>query len=304
MVDSTTLKNVETPAPAVGVSSVAVDASNLYWTTGAIAGEVAAVHMAPKAAPSQMFGFSDPMATHTMARSLVVDAKNAYWITSESGGNTAWGISKDMMSAGYKLAISTGTYGGLAPANGNVYYTENTPTGSSLSYVAAGGGTSYTIGGWSAGDTLGAIVGDATALYLTMQPPNSNGSTIIYQWAFGQPSPLTQVASGQMNVQALALDPKYVYWSTSAGIIRLVRGGTTPEAMGPASLSVCSGLAVDPSYLYCTNAGMGQVLQIPLGTTNVAFTVMPSATPLRGVAVDCSDVYFAAGTFLLGVARK
>jgi hypothetical protein len=300
MLDPTSLQNVETPMPAVGVVSVAVDAANLYWTTGAVAGEVAAVHMAPKATPTLVHSFSDPAATHTMGRGLAIDATNAYWITTETGGNTAWGISKDMISAGYKLAVTTGTYGGVAPVNGNVYYTESNPTVTGLSYVASTGGTSYQLVAFSPG-IMGPIVGDATALYLLY---TTSGLTTLFQYTFGMGSPLTQVVAGQMNVQALALDAKYVYWSASAGIFRLPRAGGTPEAMGPASLSSCSGLAVDPAYAYCTNVGLGQVLQIPLGTTNVSYSVTPAVTPLRGVAVDCNDVYFAAGTDLQRVARK
>jgi hypothetical protein len=288
------------------VVSVALDAQALYWTTGVTPAEPAQILRANKSTLNSVAAFG--MSTDVLARSLVLDAANAYWITTPSPagtGDTLWQIPKAVMSAGTRLYTSSqGNFGGIATGNGLVYFTSTTegptwPVPGIYTVGINGNAPVALFAAFAAGTTPGDLVLDGGRLYVIVQSAPPFSEILAVDLLTKMPMALAQ---GETNPHALAFDATYVYWATPTGIRRISKAGGQPQAFGPMSTS-CGGISIDASFLYCTDATSGSVFQMALAN-NIAVSV-PVLTKgaLRGIAADCSDVYFASGVLVDSVPK-
>jgi hypothetical protein len=282
-----------------------VDAQALYWTTGVTTAEPAQILRANKSSLKTVVAFG--LTADVLARSLVVDAVNAYWITTAAPpgvGDTIWQIPKAIMSAGTTLYTSHGSFGGIATGNGLVYFTstDESPTWPVPGIYTVGIGGSPSVAefvAFPAGMTPGELVLDGSSLYVVVQnaPPLSEILTVDLKTKTSM-----ALVQGQTNPHALAFDATYIYWATPTGIRRIPKGGGQPETFGPTTLS-CAGTGIDSSFLYCTDEPSGHVFQIALAGNAVVGAGVPTVGALRGIAADCSNVYFASGVLVDSIPR-
>jgi hypothetical protein len=271
---------------SAGVVSVAVDAQSVFWTLGATPTEPALVGRHDKVG-TQASSFAPP--SQSLARALVADDTNLYWITTPTAngtGDAIWKITKTFGSAGTMLVSSNGGgYGGLAADQGLVYFTSITPP--ALFYVAIAGGTPVQLVSFSSSDTPAEVVSDGAALYVVVG--TSFSLSDIYRFDLIAKN-LATFVMGESGVHGLLFDAQYVYWSAIAGLRRASKTGGMPQTIAS---TPCDGMSLDATYLYCTDSAGGAVHQILLSDPTKVFTATAVGT-LRGIAADCSDVYFGS----------
>ena len=287
--------------------SVAVDGQALYWTTGSTATEPSLVARADKPSLSAISTFGLPQ--NVLSRALVLDNVNAYWITTAASpgtGDTLWRIPKVFGTSGTAMhTSSTGTFGGVAPGQGVVYFTSTSEaapfTGPGIFSIALSGGAMQQVIALSAGQTPREIVADASALYFVVVTSTSTANIVKLDMTSKVPATL---APNEVNVSGLATDGTYVYWSTPGALRKIPTAGGTPTSFGAANMGACAGMSVDTSYLYCTDNATGQVFQLLLADTTQMFASASFGTGgLRGVAADCNAVYLASGVQVERLAR-
>jgi sugar lactone lactonase YvrE len=217
------------PSPA----GVAVDASHIYWATGATPGLQATIKDAPLT--------GSPLPAILIGTGLVspagvaVDATHIYW--ADSGDGT---VDERKLSGGLTIPVfgQAGDPAGVAVDSTHLYWADsglNTVNEARLTSI----GSATILGG---GDSpWGVAVGNGH-IYWT----DSNDGTIKEAPLTGGPA--TTLVTGQDNPEGLAVDSGHIYWANSD------LGGTINEAPltgGPATTLVTGqdepvGVAVSP----------------------------------------------------------
>jgi hypothetical protein len=285
-------------APGVEVVSVAVDDQYVFWTESVSPNVVAKLRRVDKGGISVM---DQVQSGQTQARGLVLDATAAYWITTAAPpatGDAIWRVLKSF--AGPMTPISSsnmGSYGGLAVENGVVYFSSaasGTSFGSAGIYaLSAGGGAPQQVIALP-NELPTDVAADATSVYFVVE--TKPGVTTMDVRRFDLTTLTTTIlAANEPGVQGLVTDGVYVYWSTTGGLHKAPKAGAVLQSIGTTAMSPCGGMSADASYFYCTANNAGTVLQIQLGAMNPISVGPAIASPMRGIAADCSTVYVAAG---------
>ena len=254
---------------------LAVDATNVYWTT------TAAVMQAPIAG-----GSATTLASGQLAQAVAVDATNVYFTSSlvgaallsvPIGGGTARTLSSTF--GGNHIAVRAGyVYGTLGNAGG--------ATGPAVGKLPTSGGTPVSLG--SSPEALTGLTVDATNVYwatesAVMKAPIAGGGTT------------TTLVSG--NGSPLTVDTNNVYYgfhglggsNTYGPVLELSLAGGMPTTLAT-GMHMIDGIAVDAANVYWAD-NSGSVLRVPIG--GGAVTTLATKQVFGGdIAVDATHVYW------------
>ena len=261
--------------------SIAVDNSNVYWTTLSSSGVVMQMPKAGGAAPLALATNQyDPFG-------IVVDGTYAYW--------------SDSLGAIKRVPIGGGTVTTLATLNGNVGYSlaVNSTTlfvgGDELVAMPKGGGTVDVLA-TDQGQTWGMAI-DETNVYWSAE--SGNGSVNYLPLGGGAVTPLV---SNVNDPSGIDVDATHVYFTLlSEGKIESVpiAGGHVTEIVTDTPTPLV--LRVDSGRLYwASSTPTGAILETDL-TSGTNSTIATGLDYPAGVALDASNIYWTvafAGTIM------
>jgi hypothetical protein len=275
-----------TLATAEDSQAIALDATNVYWTSYNVGNEIVSVMKVPLAG-----GTPTILATQASVGSfsMAVDGTSVYWTGDVVAGCCAAdAVMKVALGGGMPTTLGSGPSGenpfGVAVDATSIYWTDQTGR---VVKVALGGGTPTTL---ASNGGFGGIAVDATSVYWVagdvMQVPLGGGTT-------------TTLARGPGGIgSVIAIDSTSAYWtypgtsaSTSDGkVMKVPLAGGTPTTLA-SNQSYPEAIAVDSTSVYWTNAGTtGSVMKVPLG--GGVLTTLASGTSPQGIAVDATSVYW------------
>jgi hypothetical protein len=255
-------------------TSLAVDATNLYWTN---AGSNSAVMKGPLAGGAPQALASGQVA----AWGIAVDATSVYWTTATMNGK----VQSVPIAGGAATTIASGQGIplGIAVDSAYVYWTNSAMPGAVLR-APIGGGAATTL---ATGTSPWGIAVDATSVYWT-----DSGSGTVNKAPLAGGTAIT-LASGQATPKALLLTATDVHWANdgNGSLWHVPIGGGTPTA-GITGRNQPWGLAQDATGLYWTDAFMGYVLWTGGGPFPSFLPFPMMQTMPRGVALDAKTVYW------------
>ena len=236
------------------VSSMAVDASNIYWTLDGNGGTNGRVMMAPNGA--RWSAATTIAATQQEPRDIVVHAGVAYW-TDISSGSIWYYSPASSPPQPYPLVRAGAVASGIVVDDSNVYWVHANggSSGFSLRATALSGDPTVDIA-WL-GDAPTILAADAEHLYWLDQ----NGDPARVNKTGGPVTLLAQTSTGVESTRgALAVNTDSVYWVARGAalddrIMRLDLGGGDPIMLRQASGAIR--LVLDDTYLYCMTASSG-----------------------------------------------
>lgn len=284
---------------------VAIDSSNVYWTTGGITGDT--VGRIPKVGGAPATLASGLVTTGGIA----VNSTNAYW--TELGGLSG-GYYTQIVVETVPLDGGTPTTVGAVTASAspgsihldanNVYFSAYEYGNGQVGAAPLDGGTTTTLASGQ-NDTFDMTI-DGTNAYFTND--TASGSVVSVPLVGGTP---TTVASEQYSPTGIAVDSTSVYWLTgpgctpdsgvTCGVVQkmpLDGGAATVLATGVVQPQF---MAIDSSYVYwtdwngssgtCTGACTGVVMRVPKGGGTPSTLAAGQAEPAF-IAVDSSGIYW------------
>ncbi|SRR5579883_300551 len=223
------------------------------------------------------------------------------------------------------LASNQGHPSGIALSPTNVYWTNNSPTGSVAMTSTAGGAVTtlasdqnspigisidasnaYWVNYGSAAAPDGAVMRCALAGCGGSPTPVASGRTAPWSitlsngdlfWTEGVSvfKNGSTLAAEINNPYALLIASSIAIWTDSIGRIQtcLVGGcAGNPTAITPSVNTASYGLATDSVYLYWSNSVGGTIQKATLSGGNLSILAAAQASPV-GVAVDSQNVYWA-----------
>lgn len=270
-----------------GATALALDATNVYWTTIA-ANANDAVMTAPKAGGTAVTLASN----QNTPWALAVDATGIYWT---SGSQSAVSVMRAALDGSNPTTLVSGqdTENIVIDAN-NVYWTENTGTGigsgtGSVFAVPKTGGTAVDVGS-ATGTALGLAVEGSSVYWADL--PSSGGNILSTAIDGGTPNLVTSF-SHLPNGMVVA-DAMNVYWANEDGTILKAPLGGGPAGTLATGLNQPHGLAVDASDLYVavtgSNGTNGSVVRVPL-SGGPPVTLSAGGSPWA-IAVDAVSIYW------------
>jgi hypothetical protein len=260
-----------------GAYAVAVDSTNVYWTTSATPeGSVMSI---PK-------NGGTPVALQSGGgggAGIAVDATHVYWTVDVAGT-----VMKVPIGGGAPITLASGQSSpfGIAVDAANVYWTTFVDDGTVMS-VPIGGGTLVTLAiGQS--NPMG-ITSDATNVYWadfgTGAKNYSDGAVMAVPIGGGAPTTLaTGAYAACVAVNATDL---FWNWDTIAKLPLQDGGLSTTLSTIPGG-----GLALDSTQIYWVPTGGPVSLPLDGGTPTVLATGFAGA--LLSIAVDATSVYFTS----------
>ena len=240
--------------------------------------------------------------TNQWARDVALVNGHVYWLQDDPAQNTAWKGSAATASSANHLSALDSSLG--AGATWTTYGITVDSTEARLGLVdffaTADGGSSYTsvvtyplatagvidvnnigVGGMPGGN----LVNDGTDVYFTLE----QAGMVDFMPLAG--SGISNLAALQSSPNLVAIDTagKYLYWSTSAGIMR--SSLVSPLAFTVASAAV-AGLVVDSKYVYWTDASTS-ALMYKLGASTISPTTLVGSLSQPGaLAKDGKALYW------------
>jgi hypothetical protein len=257
---------------------MAIDATNVYWTTcGDPTG--GAVMKVPKAGGQPM-----ALATGDRLSGIAVDGTNVYWIAGSEDASTG-AVMKVPVNGGLATTLTPrpGPPAHIAVDDTSVYWTEMME--GAVMKVALGGGTPALV---ASANSPWAIAVDATSVYWlgngVMKAAKGGGPAIT----LASPPPILPNAG-------IAVDGTNVYWSSgppgaSSGVSKVPLDGGTPTLVAEVMSTVPGPIAVDDANIYYAD-GSGMVLKVPLAGGAVT-TIASGQTNPDAIAVDATSVYW------------
>ena len=275
-----------------GPESLAVDATNVYWTNYS-SGEIRKV---PKGGGQAVTVYS---ATNTYPWGIAVDGRALYWTTPNffTGGGSATVMALPF-GQDVPTVLSSNPNGpqSIVVSPTDVYWTEGGPDAVRATSLDGGNAQSIAIdpGGG------GGLAIDANHLYWTM-----NGAVYQASLAGGPATPIAAPSS------ALASDGTNVYLALAStlGIGEIARvpvGGGPQTTLATGRTPGISGLAVDSRNVYWLEANgtidQGAVAALPKSGGQVAI-LASGLGDLSAIAVDDTAVYFIASGNIEKIAK-
>jgi hypothetical protein len=288
--------------PTQRISSIAVDATTVYWTQGT--GSMSGAYGKPfSGGMVNLFGGS------TDPRGIVVDATRVYWLDYATGAVTSAVTLPAGGGAPVHLLPALGPDGGASPGpnaittdSRNVYWTDSVL--GTVNQMPVQGGTVVTLA--SNRLTPVAIAVDATSVYWADYGSVGNDGS-VNKVTIGMPGSITPLATGEQLPSGIAVDGTNVYWTDRAnpnGTVKSisVQGGS-PNTIAQGQ-GAPTGVAVDSQFVYWTNYDDNTVLKAPLAG-GMSYTLASGQNNPSAIAVDEKNVYWAnqGSGYILKVAK-
>lgn len=290
--------DVWTPGPDAGTvvvlasgvatpTSIALDASNVYWTDNA-----GAVWSVPRG------GGPTTLITTGQASPLgIVVNGNGYWLAGNSATSEGSVVAFDFTS-GLATSIASGLAGsyGLVASPSYVFWTARnaSSTGVSLQELALGSdaGVPVELATVTGGGSAGGLAVDADFAYFAVSMTGGGGAVAKVPLTGGPPATVWTTPTGEPT--DLVLGAGAIYWlvpaATPLGEVWSAPSGGTPAVLA-AGLNGPGHLAVDGTNAYWTSPGEGEIDSIPLVPGgNAAVLAGALATPMALVVDDA--LYF------------
>jgi hypothetical protein len=215
--------------------AIAVDASNVYWTADH------AVQSAPIAGGSPAMFSATPGAGPI---NIVLDAATVYW--SQASGPTFLDIMSQPKAGGSSRRYGGGngelTHGGIAADATTIYWT----SAGAIRKAAKASGSMETMV-TKAGTSPGGIVVAGTTLYWM-----DDAAVMTVPVAGGTATTLASVSTPAQGPQAIAVDADSVYFGDANGLEKVALSGGTPTTLA-GNVSVVA-IAVSDSNVYFTDS--------------------------------------------------
>jgi hypothetical protein len=300
--------SIATPQSGSQIESIAVDATNVYWTLGGAGG---GVFLKPFAGGNPLTVSSpedDPIG-------LAVDKTNVYWADFGSGGVYDESIFNAEQMIATSNALLEPSDAGSSPGPValaidaiNVYWVDKIGGGVYKTALAGGSAPTQLAGGQN---VPLAVAVDATNVYWLNYGTTNDGAVVTVSIGGGN---VTTIAAGQTEPWGIAVDGTNVYWTsrTNTGPVQAIAKTATTSAT-PIVIADAEGgpwgIVVDSQFVYWTNFDDNTVKKAPIPGTAPAST---SATLIASgqnnpsaMAIDQNNVYWASqgGNQILKVVK-
>jgi hypothetical protein len=270
-----------TLASGVNPTSIAVDATSVYWTTGSTVagGTVMKVPLAGGNPTTLASRQDDP------PYGIAVDVTSVYWTNTTAGS-----VMSVALAGGKPTTLASGQSAprDIAVDATSVYWTNSTSPGSVMSVPLAGGKPTTL----ASGQVIPyGIAVDATSVYWTTHGLLAVGDGTVMKVPLAGGA-LTTLASGQLGPYGIVVDATSVYWTNNSNpgmVMSVPLGGGTPTILASGQ-PYPTLLAVDATNVYWPTGG--SVVSVPLA--GGVPTTLASAQGAFAIAVDATRVYWGA----------
>jgi hypothetical protein len=278
---------------ALPVGPIALDNTNIYWTTddsnedqGEFVGDVVTAPKCGGTLVTLASGQKNP-------GPITVDDTSVYWTRSD-------GIFKTGKTGGKPIKLASGSPGvisaSLAVDALNVYWVELYPGGPVMK-VPIDGGTPMTLAGVMGQQPSGSIALDATSVYWGVTsitgcdcgPGCECGAVMSVPLDGGTPATL---ATSTGSVSGVAVDATNVYWGDGASISKVPLAGGASVTLANLSFPALV-VTTDGIRVYWTMGVNDQAIRsVPVGGGETA-TLATAQIFAVGIALDATSVYWA-----------
>jgi uncharacterized protein DUF5050 len=249
---------------------IAVDATNVYWTTSD--GNVMKVPVGGGSPTTLATGQSNPFG-------IAVDATRVYWANDIAQGQV---VSALIAGGGMQtLASAQPSPARVAVSNGVIYWTIN----GSVMKLPLSGGNPVALNSSPQG-SMGGLALDPDTLYWA-----SIGQATIRSVSLVNGGGTSDLATGQDVVLSLRVRNGVLYWANDeiGSVYSMPAAGGTPKAL--ISGQNTNSVAVDDKNVYWTDDTGNKIVRIPLagGDLQVIATNQPSPSD---IAIDAKNIYW------------
>jgi sugar lactone lactonase YvrE len=297
------------------VGDIAVSSTDIFWTspntvnTATELGGVMGQSIASIAGTGVTLAIA-PIGTEDSPQGIAVDVNNLYWVDSATPGSV---VEYDLLS-GQRFTWPAGDAGAsgiespvdVAVDSNNIYWVD-IQAGTVNQTSISPGGPIYVLALNRVSPR--AIATDGTNVYWvdvgTESGANADGTVNQVPVDGGSVVPL---ATGEAEPWDIATDGAYVYWTdcTNPGSVKRVPvgGGVTPTVLA-SNQGAPYGIAVDPAaqYVYWTTYDGNTVMRMPVAGTGLPYTLAQDQDNPTAIVVDEVNVYWAAGSSIVKLAR-
>jgi hypothetical protein len=311
-----------TLASATTATSIAVDATAVYWTTQSTgqAADGAVMKVPVGGGPPEVLASSQ-----IRPATIAVDGTSVYWVSGDGlGDSNLMKVSRVGGAAPVTLINYYTPLAALAVDATSVYWTDsvngnarpNQPSGGRVSRMPSGGGAVQRLVEGSP-LTLGPLAVDATSVYWLGSPASPTNFTNVLQKMPLQGGASVTLATYQdsgpgFTVAALPLPvvpgqtARDVYWVVSPpspsapaqpvnNLLSVPAGGGSISTLATGG----NGLAVDATSIYWTTGST--VMSMPMGGGT---PVTLASVGGGGIAVDATSVYWIGSSSILKLTLK
>jgi hypothetical protein len=295
------------------VVDIAVDSTNVYWTTGGVPGNVVT-----KPFTGGNASLISALNVEENPRGIARDQNHVYWVDLDNGAVEGVTLlsGTPIQSFYFRMPIMGPTPGpnDIVVDKNNVYWVDQAAGTVNQQALASPGGTTTVLA--SGRNQPRALAVDATYVYWVDYGDTNTGSVNKVPIG-GNNTQVLPLATGENEPYDIVVDAEgaYVYWTTHADRLSggSVRRITTAGNVAPTVLAnmqgAPDGIAIDPlpneEFVYWTAYDDGTVMKIPVAG-GTPFQMATNQNNPTAIAVDTDNVYWASegNGAIVKVAKK
>jgi sugar lactone lactonase YvrE len=283
------------------VVDIAVDSTNVYWTTGGVPGNVVT-----KPFTGGNASLISAQNAEDNPRGIARDQNHVYWVDLDNGAVEGVTLlsGTPIQSFYFRMPIVGPTPGpnDIVVDKNNVYWVDQAAGTVNQQALASPGGTTTVLA--SGRNQPRALAVDATYVYWVDYGDTNTGSVNKVPIG-GTNTQVVALATGENEPYDIVVDAEgaYVYWTTHADRLSggSVRRVTTAGNVAPTVLAnmqgAPDGIAIDPlpneEFVYWTAYDDGTVMKIPVAG-GTPFQMATNQNNPTAIAVDTDNVYWAS----------